>query len=212
MTFVESLHYKTFLDEWQKLILDTGLKEPLLYILHTQQNLKQHMALEVQHILIYMLHSHTQNPNNPSLSRYEVFTNAQSFCGKTDPLFCTQYSDLFVTFTDGFNMHTGQLNPQSMIIEYISGKIGLDNSNNKFIFPALKFSDNFAIIDCDDHINTKIDYTISHVFPSMTVQELNTLHSVCEIERNQLPTQLAMSVQNPQLAGFLLTGNRSNFL
>ena len=46
----------------------------------------------------------------------------------------------------------------------------------------------------------------------MTVQELNTLHTICELERNQLLTILAMSVQNPQLAGFLLTGNRSNFL
>ena len=39
----------------------------------------------------------------------------------------------------------------------------------------------------------------------MTVQELNTLHTICELERNQLLTILAMSVQNPQLAGFLLT-------
>ena len=46
----------------------------------------------------------------------------------------------------------------------------------------------------------------------MTVQELNTLHTKCELERNQLLTKLAMSVQNPQLAGFFLTGNRSNFL
>ena len=41
----------------------------------------------------------------------------------------------------------------------------------------------------------------------MTVQELNTLHTICELERTQL-----LSVKNPQLAGFLLTGNRSNFL
>ena len=46
----------------------------------------------------------------------------------------------------------------------------------------------------------------------MTVQELNTLHTICELERNQLLTILAMSVQNPQLAGFLQTGNRNNFL
>ena len=46
----------------------------------------------------------------------------------------------------------------------------------------------------------------------MTVQELNTLRTVCELEQNQLLTKLAMSVQNRQLAGFLLTGNRSNFL
>ena len=46
----------------------------------------------------------------------------------------------------------------------------------------------------------------------MTVQEINTLHTACELERTQLLTILAMSLRNPQLAGFLLTGNRSNFL
>ena len=109
-------------------------------------------------------------------------------------------------------MHTGQPNPHSMTDEYFSGKIVLDTSNNKFAFTALNVSNNFATIDYDAHINTKIDYTINHVFRSMTVQELNTLHAICELERNQLVTILAMSVQNPQLAGFLLTGNRSNFL
>ena len=46
----------------------------------------------------------------------------------------------------------------------------------------------------------------------MTVQELNTLRTVCELERNQLLTIIARLAQNPQLAGFLLTGNRSNLL
>ena len=99
-----------------------------------------------------------------------------------------------------------------MIDEYISGKIVLDTSNNKFVFPALNVSNNFAKIVYDAHINTKIDYTINHVFRSMTVQELNTLHTICELERNQLLTILAKSVQSPQFAGFLLTGNRSYFL
>ena len=66
---------------------------------------------------------HTQNPINPSLSRFEVFPNAQMFCGKPDPLYFTQHSVLFETYKDGFNMHTGQPNPQSMINNYISGKI-----------------------------------------------------------------------------------------
>ena len=109
-------------------------------------------------------------------------------------------------------MHTGQPNPHSMIDEYISGKIVMDTSNNKLIFPALNVSNNFATIDYDAHINTKIDYTNNHVFRSMTVLELNTLHTICELERNQFLTILAMSVQNPQLAGFLLTGNRSNLI
>ena len=103
----------------------------------------------------YVHASHTQNPNNPSLSRFKVFPNAQTFCGKPDPLYSTQYPDLFVTYTDGFNMPTGQPNPHSMVDEYISGKIVLDTSNNKFIFPALNVSNNFATIDYDAHINTK---------------------------------------------------------
>ena len=39
----------------------------------------------------------------------------------------------------------------------------------------------------------------------MSVQELNTVHTICELERNQLLTILATLVQNTQLAGFLLT-------
>ena len=132
---------------------------------------------------------HKQNPNNPSLSRFEIFPNAQTFCGKPEPLCSTQYSDLFVTYTDGFNVHTGQANPQSMNNEDISGKNVIDNSNNKLIFRALNVSNNIVTID----------------------YELITLRTVCELERNQFLTKLAMSVQNPQLAGFLLTGNRSNF-
>ena len=69
-----------------------------------------------------------------------------------------------------------------MIDEYISGKIVLDTSNNKFIFPALNVSNNFATINYDAHINRKIDYTINHNFRSMTVQELNTLHTICELD------------------------------
>ena len=49
-------------------------------------------------------------------------------------------------------------------------------------------------------------------FALITVQELNTLHTDCDLERNLLLTILAMSVQNPQLARIFLTGNRSNFL
>ena len=150
--------------------------------------------------------------DNPSLSRFEIYPIAQTFCGKPKPLYSTQYEDIFVTYSDGFEMNTGQPKPHSMIDQNISGKIQFDNSNQKYIFPALKISNNFATIDYDAHINTKIEFTINHVFKSRTVQELNTLHTVCELERTQLLTILAMSVKNPQLAGFLLTGNRSNFL
>ena len=39
----------------------------------------------------YVYAPHTPHPNNPSLSRFEVFPTAQTFCGKPDPLYATQY-------------------------------------------------------------------------------------------------------------------------
>ena len=87
-----------------------------------------------------------------------------------------------------------------------------DTSNRTYMFRALNVSNNFATLDYDAHINTKNDFTINHVFTSLTVQELNTLHTVCELERTQSLSILAMSVKYPQLAGFLLTGDRRNFL
>ena len=100
---------------------------------HSSHSIKPEAASDIKGTIHPHVHApDTQNPNNPSLSRFEVFPNAQTFCGKPDPLYSTQYSDLFVTYTDGFNMHTGQTNPQSVIIENISGKIIRDNSNNIF--------------------------------------------------------------------------------
>ena len=46
----------------------------------------------------------------------------------------------------------------------------------------------------------------------MSVAELNSLHSFCEVERIQLLTILARSDKNPQLAGFLSTQNGCNCL
>ena len=33
------------------------------------------------------------------------------FCNKPTPLYTTQYPDLFITYNEGFNMHTGKPNP-----------------------------------------------------------------------------------------------------
>ena len=74
--------------------------------------------------------------DNPRLSRFEIYPIAQTFCGKPEPLFSTQYEDIFVTSLDGFDMNTGQPKPHSIIDQKISGKIQFDNSNKKFIFPA----------------------------------------------------------------------------
>ena len=139
---------------------------------------------------------------NPSLSRLKIYPIAQTFCGKPEPLYSTQYEDIFVTYLYGFDMNNGQPRPHSIIDQKLSGKIQFDTSNQKYIFPALTVLNNFANLDYDAILYI-IDFTINHLFKSLKVQELITLHTVCELERIKLLTILAMSVKNPQLAGFL---------
>ena len=78
-------------------------------------------------------------------------------------------------------MNNGQPKPHSIIDQKISGKIQFDTSNQKYLFPALNISNNFTTLDYDAQTNTKIDFTINHVFKSLTVQEIITLHTVCEL-------------------------------
>ena len=59
--------------------------------------------------------------SNPSLYRFEIYPIAQTFCGKPEPLFSTQYDDIFVTYLDGFDMNTGLPKPHSIIDQTISG-------------------------------------------------------------------------------------------
>ena len=158
MISVLFLHYKFLLDVRLKSKITIGLKQTLFYILHFPKKLLLKMALKVLPILTSVLHIlklhitpvfhvlkcfPTHIPFVETLNLY-ILPNTLTFC---------------VTYTQGFNKHTGQPNPTSIINEYISGKLVLNHSNNKYVFPALNVSNRFATIDYDAHINTKIDYT-----------------------------------------------------
>ena len=94
--------------------------------------------------------------DNPNLSRFEIYTIAQTFCGKPEPLYSTQYDNIFGTYLDGFDMSNGQPRPHSITDHKIRGKIQFDTSNQKYLFPALNVSNNFATLDYDAHINIKL--------------------------------------------------------
>ena len=101
--------------------------------------------------------------DNPSLSRFKIHPIARTFFGKLEPLYSTQNDDIFVTYLDGFDMNNGQPRPHSKIDKNISGRIQFDTSKQKYTFPALYVSNNFATLDYDAHINTKMDLTINHL-------------------------------------------------
>ena len=56
-----------------------------------------------------------------------------------------------------------------------------------------------------------LDYTISRIFQEMSLIGLETLHQLCELERTQVLRSLALAVVKILNAGYLLSGNRSNF-
>ena len=58
----------------------------------------------------------------------------------------------------------------------------------------------------------KLDYTISRILQEMSLSESKTLHQLCELERTQLLQSLALAVLKITYAGYLLAGNRSNFI
>ena len=70
----------------------------------------------------------------------------------------------------------------------------------------------FGNIHYNIHLDMKLDYTISRIFQEMSLSELETLHQLCELERTQILQSLALAVLKIPYAGYLLSGNRSNFL
>ena len=70
----------------------------------------------------------------------------------------------------------------------------------------------FDNIHYDIHLDMKLDYTISRIFQEMSLSELETLHQLCELERTQILKSLAPAVLKIPYTGYLLSGNRSNFL
>ena len=71
---------------------------------------------------------------------------------------------------------------------------------------SLMNNTHFGAIRYDIHLDMKLDYTISRIFHEMSLTELERLHQLCEILQS-----LALAVLKISYAGYLLSGNRSNF-
>ena len=123
-------------------------------------------------------------------SHFDIYPESKMFCNKPTPLWTTHYFDLFVTYEEGFNMHTGKFNPLQLLedeqytklsTQLIFGK--LVHTQNKIFFPALNSSNNFATIDYEAQINTKIAFFINQFFKTMSVAELNALHIIVKLKK-----------------------------
>ena len=62
------------------------------------------------------------------------------------------------------------------------------------------------------HLGTKIDYLFFQSSRLLQATEVQLLQNQCEQERTQILTNLMLALENPRLASYMLTGNRSRFL
>jgi hypothetical protein len=67
-------------------------------------------------------------------------------------------------------------------------------------------------IDYNLHLNLKTDFIIHKNIQMIRKQGLESLQRQCQIENTQILNILQTARIDSSLAGFLLTGNRSNFL
>ena len=87
-----------------------------------------------------------------------------------------------------------------------------DSKSTRLQELSLMNSTYFGNIHYVIHLDMKLDYTISRILQEMSLSELETLHQLCEIERTQILKSLALAVLKIPYAGYLLSGNRSNFV
>ena len=52
----------------------------------------------------------------------------------------------------------------------------------------------FGNIHYDNHLDMKVEFTVSRIFQEMSLCELETLHQLCELERTQILQSLALAV------------------
>ena len=67
-------------------------------------------------------------------------------------------------------------------------------------------------MDYEMYLGRKIGCLFFQTSRLLQATEIQLLQNQCEQERTQIPTNLILALENPRLAGYMLTGNRSMFL
>ena len=166
------------------------------------------------------------------LTRFQINQETKFACKYANPLYKTQYSETLVEYEQCFDMTTGKIkiNPHATAHNLNEGKpytpvnfrkynrqpggklTPIDNKSTRLQELSLMNTTYFGNIHYDIHFDMKLGYTISRIFQEMSLSELETLHQLCELERTQILQSLALAVLKIPYAGYLLSGNRSNFL
>ena len=127
--------------------------------------------------------------------------------------------------SEGFDMDTGRnlgrdQNGATKILQYLGpkekGDFGQLYAHNPKLEGTQKLQtadpDNYLNIDYGLHFGRKTDYLFFQSPRLLRTTEIQLLHNQCEQERTHSLTNLMLALENPRLAGYMLTGNRSKFL
>ena len=157
---------------------------------------------------------------------FEVKNIPQKHCGKPTPIYPTNYDSLYMArLSEGFDMETGrnlgrEKNGATKILQYVGPLEKNDFSQLYAQNPQLegtKFKqeeklDSYLNMDYEMHLGTKIDYLFFQSSRLLQATEIQLLQNQCKQECTQILTNPMLALENPGLAGYMLTGNRSMFL
>ena len=161
-------------------------------------------------------------PNNTSQYLFEVKTKPEVFCNRPIQVYPTNYDSLYVVIDfGGFELASGKRMGFSGGTQHLQhyqpsvssdGKLFVHKPESPQINNPNSETPHYLNLDYEIHERTKLDYLFfesSKMLEGFLIQLLNNL---CEQERAQNLTILMLSMENPRLAGYMLTGNRSMFL
>ena len=129
------------------------------------------------------------------------------------------------SLSEGFDMGTGRnlgrdQNGATKILQYLGPKekddFGQLYAHNPNLEGTQKLQTanpgTYLNFDYKMHLGTKNDYLFFQRSRLLHATEIQLLQNQCEEERTQILTSLMLALENPRLAGYMLTGNRSMFL
>ena len=158
-------------------------------------------------------------------TNYYIFsqTQSQKHCGKPTDIYPTNYDSLYVAIiSGGFDLRSGrklgkERNGGTQLLQYIpptenNGFVQLYAYDPKHTSDKTSDEDMYLNMDYEMHMGSKLDYLFFQSSRLLQASEIRLLMNQCEQERTQILTILMLSLENPRLAGYMLTGIRSMFL
>ena len=149
-------------------------------------------------------------------TRFEIYPIVEHECGSLQPLYKTEYDDIYRIYEYGFDMHTGQnvtrkkdkfddekfikITPKQIISTHTRYE---DEDNNQFYY---------CFFNENTHLNMKMDLYMSNIYSRISLQAIEFYSQICEQTRNLRQLTLTQVQKNTPLLGCILTGDRSIFV